>query len=238
MSGLLADKLGLEIPALNSAALVVGAPVSMKWAVRPGNAMMRSIGSLFWFDWEHCGVRSSGDDIIVDGGGHDEVVYTAAENLGASYDYCGGHCIDTLTLNLTAQERFLPEVQADIAAYLQFIAANIHPNNGEANSAEFQFTAFDLKACEFEDLRVLVDGVALDPSDRAVTPPGDTAAFSKGDSATACFGLVEWRSAGSGPAEGVLSFHPAVPTAPDGSGGPAVGATMEVGYAGILRSGL
>ncbi len=35
----------------------------IKWDARPGNAAARRDGSVAWFDWEHCGVRSPIDDL-------------------------------------------------------------------------------------------------------------------------------------------------------------------------------
>lgn len=34
----------------------------LKWDARPANAMIRDDGRIFWFDWEHCGVRDPLDD--------------------------------------------------------------------------------------------------------------------------------------------------------------------------------
>lgn len=34
----------------------------LKWDARPANAMVRPDGRIFWFDWEHCGVRDPLDD--------------------------------------------------------------------------------------------------------------------------------------------------------------------------------
>jgi hypothetical protein len=34
----------------------------LKWDARPANAMVRPDGRIFWFDWEHCGVRDALDD--------------------------------------------------------------------------------------------------------------------------------------------------------------------------------
>ncbi|AKO96993.1 VCBS repeat protein [Marinovum algicola DG 898] len=168
----------------------------------------------------------AGNDIVLGGGGDDEAVYTAAENVGATDDYRGGDGIDTLTLNLTKAEWFEPAVQADIAAFLRFISDHTDPSTGEADSASFQFTAFDLTASEFENLRVFVDGVELDPADDPAEAVADSGTLGEDDAATA-FGsvldndnvpdLVYTVSLVSGPAEGVLTFNPGVPGSPDGS---------------------
>ena len=60
-------RVGLRGPELPRAELVhylrarVGQLV--KWDARPGNAMVREDGSVYWFDWEHCGRRNPPDDL-------------------------------------------------------------------------------------------------------------------------------------------------------------------------------
>lgn len=39
-------------------------PSFVKWDSRPGNALVNNDGKGFWFDWEHCGVRNSADDLV------------------------------------------------------------------------------------------------------------------------------------------------------------------------------
>lgn len=43
--------------------LAVRKPRFVKWDSRPGNAMVRDDGTVFWFDWEHCGSRNRLDDV-------------------------------------------------------------------------------------------------------------------------------------------------------------------------------
>jgi hypothetical protein len=43
--------------------LSVREPRFIKWDARPGNAMVRDDGEVFWFDWEHCGTRNRLDDM-------------------------------------------------------------------------------------------------------------------------------------------------------------------------------
>lgn len=38
-------------------------PRFIKWDSRPGNAMVREDGTVYWFDWEHCGTRNRLDDV-------------------------------------------------------------------------------------------------------------------------------------------------------------------------------
>lgn len=116
----------------------------------------------------------AGNDIVYGGGGNDQAVYVAAENSGAHDQYLGGAGIDTLTLELTREEWFSAPVQTDIANYLQFLADHTDPITGEADSAVFEFTAFDLDASQFENLQVLVDGVEIDPADASVAAVDDS----------------------------------------------------------------
>jgi hypothetical protein len=43
--------------------LAMRSPRFIKWDARPGNAMAHADGRVFWFDWEHCGVRNRLDDM-------------------------------------------------------------------------------------------------------------------------------------------------------------------------------
>lgn len=43
--------------------LAIRKPRFVKWDSRPGNAMLRDDGKVFWFDWEHCGCRNRLDDV-------------------------------------------------------------------------------------------------------------------------------------------------------------------------------
>jgi Phosphotransferase enzyme family len=43
--------------------LAVRKPRFIKWDSRPGNAMVREDGKVYWFDWEHCGTRNRLDDM-------------------------------------------------------------------------------------------------------------------------------------------------------------------------------
>lgn len=36
----------------------------IKWDARPGNAILRDDGRVFWFDWEHAGLRAPLDDLV------------------------------------------------------------------------------------------------------------------------------------------------------------------------------
>lgn len=43
--------------------LAVRQPRFVKWDSRPGNAMVKADGQVYWFDWEHCGTRNRLDDM-------------------------------------------------------------------------------------------------------------------------------------------------------------------------------
>jgi hypothetical protein len=110
----------------------------------------------------------AGSDTVNLAGGADEAIYTMAANTGASDVYQGGAGIDTLTLEFTEDEWLNGQfVQADIANYRAFQAANTG-ESGEADSAVFQFTAFDLNASQFEGLMIRVGGTII-TSDQLLT---------------------------------------------------------------------
>ena len=43
--------------------LALRKPRFVKWDSRPGNAMATDDGTVYWFDWEHCGARNRLDDM-------------------------------------------------------------------------------------------------------------------------------------------------------------------------------
>ncbi|MCA9237762.1 MAG: hypothetical protein KDA44_19950, partial [Planctomycetales bacterium] len=91
----------------------------------------------------------AGDDRVYGGKGNDQFLYVMAANTGASDEYHGNKGFDTLVLNLSRDEWFQADVQADIQAYLAFLAAHTDPATEQADGETFQFTAFDLKARQF-----------------------------------------------------------------------------------------
>ena len=166
------------------------------------------------------------DNDIVDGGsGNDEAIYNLADNVGATDEYTGGSGVDTLTLQFTSTEWADAALRADVVSYLDFIEANTDPLTGEANSNAYQFTEFGLSAAEFEQVRVLVDGVEIDPSP-ATDAVDDSVSVDEDDGAV-LFGSVldnDTASAGiqsvalvSDVAKGMLTFNPGTVGAPDGS---------------------
>jgi len=110
----------------------------------------------------------SGNDIVSGDSGNDTLIYDLSENVGSTDVYDGGSHIDTLQLVMTRAEWQSPAVQADIARYLAFLAEVTHPVNGQANNKNFTFS-FGLIASKFESIRIIVDGVEMDPRDQAVT---------------------------------------------------------------------
>lgn len=61
-----AEMTGVTTPEINTEALgeamTPGSLDLLKWDARPANGMVRPDGRIFWFDWEHCGVRDPLDD--------------------------------------------------------------------------------------------------------------------------------------------------------------------------------
>ena len=95
-----------------------------------------------------------GNDVLSGATGDDEFLFKQSDNLGATDNYDGGAGIDTLHLDLTLAERLNPALQLDLINFSQFLTANTL-SNGQANNAEFHFTAFDLTVTQIE---VYVDG--------------------------------------------------------------------------------
>ncbi len=126
----------------------------------------------------------AGDDIVNGDAGNDLGVYVLSENVGSRDVYDGGSGIDTLQLVMTRAEWESPAVQADIARYLVFLARVIHPTNGQAKNEDFTFS-FGLIASKFENLRIIVDGVEMDPTDQAVTLVDDVMAAGEDNASVA-----------------------------------------------------
>ena len=120
----------------------------------------------------------SGSDRVDGGSGNDILIYRQSENIGATDIYDGGSGIDTIRLELTRAQWLNSALQADIANYLQFLAANTG-SNGQAKNTEFRFTAFDLRVSKIENLQIVVDGVIIDPRDQAVAAQNDAIAVSE-----------------------------------------------------------
>jgi len=62
----IAEATGIPAPEMDHEAIGKGLTPArfglLKWDARPANAMIRDDGRIFWFDWEHCGVRDPLDD--------------------------------------------------------------------------------------------------------------------------------------------------------------------------------
>jgi len=108
-----------------------------------------------------------GADIVNGDAGDDTLVWNMTENAGSTDTYDGGSGRDTLLLDLTGAQWRNPAVQSEIARFLAFMAQVTNPANGQASNANFTFS-FGLTVSKIEALRVLVDGVELDPRDEAV----------------------------------------------------------------------
>ena len=167
---------------------------------------------------------AAGDDLIQAGGGSDIVssfagndvlIYVAADNIDFNDLYDGGADSDTLKLVLTREEWMRPDIQADVANYLAFIAANTGAN-GEDSSASFTFESFGLTASKMEALAVTVDGVDIDPINDAVTLIDDVIATTENESSASVDVLVNDEVPDlinnltySDPTHGSVQFNPA-----------------------------
>jgi Ca2+-binding RTX toxin-like protein len=95
----------------------------------------------------------AGSDTVDGGSGDDRGVYRpSAAGVGDTDTYKGNLGSDTLSLELTHAELNSAAVQADLRAYEEFLRLNA--NAATATGAEFQFTAFALKASGWEHLEV------------------------------------------------------------------------------------
>ncbi len=159
----------------------------------------------------------SGSDLMAKGGaGDDELVFDLASNDGTSKTYLGGSGVDTLTINLTTAEwlELADALTSDLAALQSLITANTNPN-GQMTGQWFQFSAFDLKVKQFENIRLIVDGQELSPEDDPVDAVDDVNSV---DSDTVLVAgtvlvndsvpdLVASVELDSGPAKGNLTFN-------------------------------
>ena len=107
---------------------------------------------------------NSGSDEVRGGYGNDYLNFDVAENDGAYNFYDGERGIDTLSLELTAEQFADPEIATELLAFIAHM--NQHRrSNGEVKGPVFYFASLNLGADDFEVLRVFVDGVERDPAD-------------------------------------------------------------------------
>ena len=111
----------------------------------------------------------SGSDSLNGGSGRDTLIYTLAENRGATDLYMGGSGVDTVRLQFTDAEWRSTVVQNQIAYYLRHLATvKTNVNTGEvSNGTASDFTfVFDsstrLTISMMEALDVWVDGQQFD----------------------------------------------------------------------------
>ncbi|WP_242098672.1 VCBS domain-containing protein [Sphingomonas sp. CROZ-RG-20F-R02-07] len=130
----------------------------------------------------------TGTDALFGDDGNDTLIYRYADHGAGSAAFChpvstidGGTGTDTLKLVFTRDEWLRSDVQADVARYVAFLAAEPNqlynlPNKLFGNSdfnGTFSFAAFDLIVSRVEKFVVVVDGLTLDPRDEAVTARAD-----------------------------------------------------------------
>ncbi len=87
-------------------------------------------------DWVKGG---PGDDLLDGGAGNDRLQYVVSDNTGAEDVYDGGSGTNTLILNMTRAEWMRDDIQADLAAFLQFLASEAPNANGQMSSKGFTF---------------------------------------------------------------------------------------------------
>ena len=123
----------------------------------------------------------AGNDYIFAGRGTDEAIYQVAINQGNRDYYDGGWGNDTLTLKLTTGEWQRADIRADVDAYLAFLDSQTGSGSHQAGLARFEFKAFDLNVKRFEELKVVVDGVEVDPTNSAPVAVNDAFTVTEGD---------------------------------------------------------
>jgi len=123
-------------------------------------------------DYLHGG---SGNDILNGGqgrdyayghSGDDTFILTTSEETGSFNYYSGGSGVDTLALNLTADEFASQATADDLAAFLAHAASG--------SSSSFQFSTINLRVFSIENLTLFVDGIEVDPADAGPSDPGNT----------------------------------------------------------------
>lgn len=125
----------------------------------------------------------SGSDQLNGGSGNDTLIYNVSENIAAGTKdvYTGGSGADTLQLQFTRAQWLDSATQTQIAAYLAHLAAvtNVRTgevSNGSASDFVFSFGSSTLTVQMTETLRILVDGVEVNPANEAATALGDAGA--------------------------------------------------------------
>ena len=98
----------------------------------------------------------TGNDTVTTAAGNDTIIYHHTGNVGNLSTFTAGTGIDTLKLVLSNGDRTNSAVQADIANYLTFVAAN-KGATGEDGAAAFTFKSLGLTASMFEKLDVTYD---------------------------------------------------------------------------------
>lgn len=116
-----------------------------------------------------------GNDTVDGGAGNDRLQYVVSDNTGAEDVYDGGSGTNTLILNMTRAEWMRDDIQADLAAFLQFLASEAPNANGQMSSKGFTFASLDLQVRRVSGVEVFVDGVAQDPRDENVIAVDDIA---------------------------------------------------------------
>lgn len=117
----------------------------------------------------------AGNDKVDGGAGNDRLLYVVGDNAGATDSYDGGSGDNTLILSMTRAEWMRDDIQADLAAFLQFLTSEAPNANGQMSSKGFTFASLGLQVRRVSNVEVLVDGVPQDPHDEAVVAVDDSA---------------------------------------------------------------
>ncbi|MET3917919.1 VCBS repeat-containing protein [Variovorax sp. OAS795] len=122
----------------------------------------------------------SGSDQLNGGSGADTLIYNVSENTAAGTRdvYTGGAGVDALQIQFTRAQWLDSATQTQISAYLAHLAAVTNAktgevSNGSASDFVFSFGSSTLTVQMTEVLRVLVDGVEVNPANEVARALGD-----------------------------------------------------------------
>jgi len=107
-------------------------------------------------DWNDTISGGAGDDYVFGQEGDDTLVYDEVLNAGDEDFYTGGLGFDRLVLNVTDATTNSAAFQAEVAAFLAFIEANMIVSPFLANGQRFTFETLGLTVSRFEE--VVVNG--------------------------------------------------------------------------------
>jgi len=165
-----------------------------------------------------------GSDFVLAGRGADTVVHRVSENSGQRDVYFGGRGNDTLVIELTADEWADEAIKADLRAFATRLA--------EGGARVVELASLGIVARSFEMLKVVVDGVEIDP----LAPDEDVVIDLSGSTADETVEALDGRdyavTTGAGNDEIVLGAGDDTVSSGEGDDTVTIGAGDDVVYTG------